>query len=129
MNLVKLVVGDTLAIVLGGNVTTGYSWELSDMPPCITSLGQTSESASTTRAALMGAPTPSKWSFRADSVCRCGLIRMRYGRSWDATTFQYYDLLVNVVAPGATKAAQTITVAGPSNSTLAANAAPPSIAN
>lgn len=84
--------GDTVVVVLQGNLSTGYSWSVAYSPPCLRDAGKNE----TPRSTLIGAGENIQWSWLATSKCRSQPLCLTYSRPWDATTRTDYCVLVTV---------------------------------
>lgn len=114
-NVVVLNVGDTLNIYLESNASTGYSWSVVHNPPCLKDMGFTSAP----RSHLIGASSDLQWRWLAISPCKKAVLRLRYGRPWDESTWTDTDFRVAVVEPKKQTRSKEVSVIGTSGTNLA----------
>jgi inhibitor of cysteine peptidase len=81
---VELSVGQTLVVTLASNVTTGYSWSLTENSD-ETVLSKTGNEYITPQTTLMGAGGTEKWTFQALKK-GTSIISMEYSRPWETDT-------------------------------------------
>lgn len=81
---VELSVGQTLVVTLASNITTGYSWSLTDNSDSsvLSEIGNEYIAPQTT---LMGAGGEEKWTFKALEK-GTSIISMEYSRPWEKDT-------------------------------------------
>lgn len=115
MNVVVLNVGDTLNIHLESNASTGYSWSVAYNPPCLKDMGYTSAP----RSHLIGASSDMQWRWLATLPCKKAVLRLRYGRPWDATTWTDAEFRISVAEPKKQTRAKEVNVIGTSGTKMA----------
>jgi len=93
---VELSVGQTLVVTLASNVTTGYSWSLTDISNSSV-ISETGNEYIAPETTLMGAGGNEKWTFKALEK-GTSIISMEYSRPWekDAPPADTFDLTVVV---------------------------------
>jgi len=93
---VELSVGQTLVVTLASNVTTGYSWSLTENSDG-TVLNKTGNEYISPQTTLIGAGGKEEWTFKALKKGN-STISMVYSRPWETDTppAQTFDLTVVV---------------------------------
>jgi inhibitor of cysteine peptidase len=92
---IQLKVGDTLAVALEGNITTGYNWVAAPQDPAL--LEQLGEAEVTPDSNLIGAPGKIVLQFKAIEKGETNL-HLDYKRPWeqDAAPEKTFDVTVVV---------------------------------
>jgi inhibitor of cysteine peptidase len=93
---VELAVGQSLVVTLASNITTGYSWSLTENSDGSV-LSETGNEYVAPQTTLMGAGGKEEWTFKALKK-GTSTISMEYSRPWETDTppAETFDLTVVV---------------------------------
>ena len=92
---VELAVGQSLVVTLASNITTGYSWSLSENSDEAV-LSETGNEYIAPQTTLVGAGGKEEWTFKALKK-GTSTISMGYSRPWESTPpIETFDLTVVV---------------------------------